>query len=315
MTAGPLGVLVTGATGFVGRGMLPAVPSAWRLRLGVRRRTTPRGEQAHVALDLECVETLDAATEGVDCVLHLAGLAHDKGSTHRLPVLHEAINHQGTRQLAEAAARNGVRRFVFASTAKVYGEFSPPERPFQADSPTAPQGSYAQSKWAAEQALREVSASTGMEVVIVRPPLVYGPGVAANMEQLVRWVRRGVPLPFAAVENRRSIVARDNLVSLLVRAVEHPAAAGKVLLPTDAEDVSTPDLIRAIANALGRPARLLPVPPELLLSGAGLLGRRAMMERLCGNLQLDGAHTRVLLDWRPPVTTEYAMRGMVQALP
>ncbi len=181
--------------------------------------------------------------------------------------------------------------------------------PFSADDVPAPQDPYGISKMEAEQGLREIAAQTGMAVVIIRPPLVYGPGVKANFAAMMRWLARGVPLPLGAVtHNRRSLVALDNLVDLIVTCLSHPAAANQTFLVSDGEDLSTTDLLRRMGQALGQPARLLPVPPALLKLGAALLGKPELAQRLCGSLQVDIAKTRALLGWAPPISVNMGLK-------
>lgn len=253
---------------------------------------------------------------GCDVVLHLAGRAH---------VMHEEaldplgrfreVNTAGTLNLARQAAAAGVRRFVFASSIKVNGEETAPNRPFRHDDAPRPADPYGVSKREAEDGLRALAATTGMEVVIVRPPLVYGPGVKANFLSLMRAVQRGLPLPLASVTgNRRSLVALDNLADLLITCVSHPAAAGQTFLVSDGEDLSTADLLRRMGRALHRPARLLPCPPPLLQMGATMLGKSAIGHRLLGNLQVDISHTRATLGWTPPITVDEGLRRAAAGL-
>jgi nucleoside-diphosphate-sugar epimerase len=221
-------------------------------------------------------------------VIHLAGLAHARSAR---AAEHFRVNAEGTRRLAQQAAAAGVRRLVFASSVKVHGEATPAGAAWTEESPCAPQGGYACSKWAAEQALLEVAAHGGLEVVALRLPLLYGPGVRANLERLFRAVAAGRPLPFGALQNRRSLLAAANGADALLLAARHPAAAGRVVLARDA-DYSTPELVRAIARALGTPAKLWKVPPALL----ALLPLR----RLTSSLVVDDRALRDTLGWSPP---------------
>lgn len=201
-----------------------------------------------------------------------------------------------------------MRRFVFVSTAKVHGEATPPGEPFAETMAPSPKDPYALSKWEAEQGLAAIAARTGMEVVVVRPPLVYGPGVKANFAALLRVVASGWPLPLAAIDNRRSLIGIDNLVDFLLLCLEHPAATNQTFLVSDGEDLSTPDLLRRVGTAMGQPAKLWPLPPKLLTASTALLGRRAAAERLCGNLQVDITKARTLLHWSPPVSVDEGLR-------
>jgi len=256
-----------------------------------------------------------AALQGVDCVIHCAARAHVMHETETEALAaYRAVNVAGTQRLAEQAATLGVRRLVYLSSIKVNGESTDGlPRPFGArDDEVSPEDPYGVSKWEAEQALWAVAANTGLEVVVVRPPLVYGPGVKGNLARLLKLVRFGVPLPFDSVHNQRSLIGLDNLVDLLIRCVDHPAAAGQTLLVSDGEDIATPDLLRHMANALGRSARLLPVPVPLLRLAGRALGKRAEIDRLVGSLQIDSRYTRELLDWTPPVSVAEGIRRMVQ---
>jgi len=219
------------------------------------------------------------------------------------------VNVEGSAALARQAAVAGVRRFVILSSVKVNGEFTDAGQPFTADDVPAPEDPYGVSKYEAEQLLRQIAAKTGMEVVIIRPPLVYGPGAKANFESMMRWLARGVPLPLAAVtENRRSLVALGNLVDLIVTCLHHPAAANQTFLVSDGEDLSTAELLKRMSAAMGKPARLFYVPPALLKLGATLLNKPGIYQRLCGSLQLDINKTRQLLDWTPPVSVDEGLR-------
>jgi nucleoside-diphosphate-sugar epimerase len=218
------------------------------------------------------------------------------------------INVDGTLNLALQAAAAGVRRFVYLSSVKVNGGGTSPGRAFtEADAPN-PQDAYGQSKHEAEQGLRQLSADTGMEVVVIRPPLVYGPGAKANFAALMRAVQRGWPLPLGAVHNQRSLVALDNLVDFIVTCITHPQAANQTFLVSDGQAMSTTELVRGMAQAAGVPARLLPVPVWALQAGASLLGKGDAVQRLCGNLQVDMSKARSLLGWVPPVSVEEGLR-------
>ncbi|MFT3717978.1 NAD-dependent epimerase/dehydratase family protein [Pseudorhodoferax sp.] len=313
-------IVLTGGSGFVGRAVVQALARRGSaLRLAGRAAAAPVPLPPHVqtvaVAPLGPQADWSAALRGASAVLHLAARAHVLRDPAADPLAaYRAVNTAGTLRLAEQAAAAGVRRFVFASTVKVHGESTPADRPFTEDMAPAPQDPYALSKWEAEQGLAAIAARTGMEVVVVRPPLVYGPGVRANFAALVRAVARGWPLPLGAIDNRRSLVGLDNLVDLLLLCLEHPAAAQQTFLASDGEDLSTPALLRRLAAAMGRPARLLPVPPALLRAGAGLLGRGAAVERLCGSLRVDIAKARRVLGWAPPLGVDEGLRRTVQGL-
>jgi UDP-glucose 4-epimerase len=203
---------------------------------------------------------------------------------------------------------------MFVSSIKVNGEATQPGCPFTADDAPAPLDAYGVSKMEAEQGLREIARQTGMEVVIIRPPLVYGPGVKANFAAMIRWLQRGVPLPLGAIHNQRSLVALDNLVDLMVTCLTHPAATNQTFLVSDGEDVSTTELLRRMGQALGRPARLVPVPASILKLAAALVGKRDVAQRLCGSLQVDIEKTRKLLGWTPPLTLDQGLRKAAEGI-
>jgi UDP-glucose 4-epimerase len=219
------------------------------------------------------------------------------------------VNTQGTLNLARQAAAAGTRRFIFLSSVKVNGEAGS----FTESDPAAPADPYGVSKHEAEQGLRAISAGSAMDVVIIRPPLVYGPGVQANFRTLIRGIALGIPLPLARVENRRSLVGLDNLVDMIVTCIDHPAAANETFLVSDGEDLSTPELIRRLARAMGKPAHLIPVPTVLLTTGARLLGKRAVAQRLLGSLRVDISKARRLLGWSPPLSVDEELERTVAA--
>lgn len=299
-------ILVTGATGFVGKGLCTELAARG---LPFRAASRSQGPGCITVGELDAATDWSAALAGVDRVVHLAARVHVMKERAADPLAEfRRTNVAGTLRLARQAAAAGVRRFVFVSSIKVNGEETQPGRPFTADDTPGPQDAYGVSKMEAEQALLELGRQSGMEVVVLRPPLVYGPGVQANFRSMLRWVRRGVPLPLGAVDNRRTLVALDNLVDLVIACVEHPGAAHQVLLAGDGEDLSTPELLRRVAAALGTQARLVPVPPVLLVTAAKLIGQGAVARRLCGSLQLDLGKTRRLLGWTPRVGIDEALR-------
>lgn len=313
-------LLITGANGFVGSAVCRQAMTLWGPVIGAVR--TPTALPAGVTP--VAVSTMDARTVWIehlrDCsaVVHTAARVHVMDESAADPLSEfRRVNVEGTLNLARQAAAAGVRRFIFVSSVKVNGEGTDAERPFTAQQAPAPLDPYGISKMEAEQGLRQIARETGMEVVIVRPPLVYGPGVKANFAALMRAVQRGLPLPLGAVtRNRRSLVALDNLVDLLITCIDHPAAANQTFLVSDGEDLSTTDLLRRMAQAMNAPARLLPVPPALLKLGAGLIGKRDMAQRLLGSLQVDITHTRETLGWTPPISVDAGLRraaaGMVK---
>lgn len=308
--------LVTGAGGFVGRALvrrLVADPTAQVCASG-RLDSSPlaAGLLRAVATEIGPDTDWQGDLQGVEVVVHLAARVHVTQETAIDPMAeYQRVNVHGTMNLARQAAQAGVRRLVFVSSIKVNGESTEPAMPFRADDEPAPQDCYGRSKLQAEDGLRALARTCAMEVVVVRPPLVYGPGVQANFRALIRAVALGWPLPLGAVDNLRSFVALDNLVDLLVVCASHPAAAGQTLLVSDGCDLSTSDLLRRIAQAMGRPARLWPLPVPLLIMAARLAGRGGMAQRLCRNLQVDISRTRGLLGWTPPVGVDEALRRTV----
>jgi nucleoside-diphosphate-sugar epimerase len=316
--------LVTGATGFVGTALVKRLRDAGRfvVRVAVRLEASSLPlEVEHVLIgDLTTVTVWPSALAGVGAVVHLAARVHVMRDSAIDPLVEfRRVNVEGTLNLARQAAAAGVRRFIFLSTVKVNGEGVSPTRNFQplshrergaykeTDLP-GPEDAYGISKHEAEVGLSEIAAETGMEVVIIRPPLVYGPGVKANFHALLRAVARRIPLPFGAIHNRRSLVALDNLVDLIITCINHPAAANQTFLVSDGEDLSTTELIRRMACALGRSARLIPVPRMVLMAGATLLGKREVAQRLCGSLQVDITKAREVLGWTPPVSVDEGLR-------
>jgi len=284
------------------------------VRAALRRPLRPADpEPAHehiVVGDLGVHTDWNRALDGAEAVIHLAGLAHIvSGATDAQIAAYREVNTVATEALARAAADHGVRRFVFASSARVLGDASPEERPWTEVDAPQPSDAYARSKWEAEQCLARISASGGLEPVILRPPLVYGPGVQANFLRLLDSVERGIPLPLGAVRNRRSLVYVANLAEAMAVCTDHPAAAGRTFLVSDAEDVSTPELVRRIAASLGRRARLVPVPLWVLRWGAALVGREADYRRLTADFAIDCSAIRAALGWAPRHPVQEGLRA------
>ena len=343
-------ILVTGANGFIGSAVCPALAAAGHtVRAAVRRRAdsmadggqmvgghnfgghnfywhTVDGRQGKSADDgtrgepgIELCEIGDIgpdtdwipALEDVEIVIHLAGRAHlPTAAAHEIEA-GVRVNVAGTGRLARQAASRGVRRLVFASSIKVHGDRSA-ESPFTEESPVRPGDPYGRSKWQAEKTLRQVEEDSGMAVVILRLPLVYGPGVKANFLRLLRWVEAGVPLPLGSIRNRRSMIGLGNLADFIRLCVKESSAAGETFLAADGVDLSTPELIRRIAGYFHRPARLVPVPPRMLVAGARLLGKSEIAQRLCGSLTVDIGKARRHLGWQPPVSIDEGLEQTVE---
>lgn len=296
-----MNVLLTGATGFVGQAVIGRLGMLGHGVVPVVRRGAGLPNEVTVP-DMDAQTDWAAALAGCDAVVHLAARVHVMRDTAADPLArYRATNTEATLNLARQAAQAGVRRFVFISTIKVNGEGR--DAAYRETDAPAPEDAYAVSKWEAEQGLRRIAQETGLEVVVLRPPLVYGPGVKANFRRLIDTVARGVPLPLGAIDNRRSLLYLGNFVDAIRLCVEHPAAAGQTFLLDDGEPVSTPELVRAVARAMGRPARLLAVPVGMLEFAGALLGRRAAVARLTGSLWVDSSLIRTRLGWVPP----YAM--------
>ena len=225
-----------------------------------------------------------------------------------------AVNVALTLQLAQAAVAAGVRRLIYLSSVKVNGDSTHPGKPFRESDLPQPPDPYGVSKWEAENALLAFALNHPLEVVIIRPPLVYGPGVKANFARLINLVGKGIPLPFAALDNRRSLVSIDNLVDFIICAMQHKSAAGEVFMVSDGDDISTPELIRRIAHAQGRSARLLAVPPSALQWIGKISGKSDVVERLCGNLQVDIEKARVILGWQPRYSMQECLKRTVHTL-
>lgn len=308
-------VLVTGASGFVGRQLTAALMTSGRsMRAAFRSPQQSLRGSVDITNDSVVVGDLDATTDwraalkGIATVVHLAARVHVMQDTAYDPLTEfRRVNVQGTLALARQAAAAGVRRFVFVSSIKVNGESTSPRQAFSADDKPNPQDAYGVSKYEAEVQLMALAKTTGLEVVIIRPVLVYGPGVGANFLSMMRWLKKGVPLPFGATSNKRSMVAVGNLVDLMMVCLDHPAAANQIFLVSDGEDLSTTELLKRCARALGRSARLLPVPSAVLTLAAKLLGRGDIAQRLCGSLQVDIRKNQTLLGWAPPISVDVGL--------
>lgn len=309
-------ILVTGASGFVGSAVCSAVASAGHECTAVVRKIElqdgPSAGSKVAVGDINADTKWTKALAGVDVIIHCAARAHimrddstDPSSDFR------TVNVEGTTNLARQAAESGVKRFIFISSIKVNGEFTRFGEKFDANNIPAPEDAYGISKMEAESSLSEVSEEMGMEAVIIRPTLVYGNGVKGNFASLLGMVRKAFPMPFGAIHNRRSLVGLDNLVNLIITCIDHPNAGNEVFLVSDGEDVSTTQLLKRVAAAMGRPSRLIPVPAVLLKLAAIMVGKRAMAQRLLGSLQVDITKTREVLGWNPPVRLDEGLRQCV----
>lgn len=305
-------VLITGATGFVGGAVLSRCVGEGDIEPRVALRTPAPEMSSRVDAvtvgDIGPTTDWAAAVRGVDVVVHCAARVHVMHDRAADPLAEfRRVNVEGTLRLARQAHAAGARRIVFLSSIKVNGEATEPGRPYRADDPPAPLDPYGVSKREGEAGLRRLASDTGLEVVVIRPVLVYGPGVGGNFLSMLRWLQRGVPLPLGAIRNRRSLVAIDNLVDLIVVAMRHPAAAQGTFLVSDGEDLSTTELLRRLASAMGRRARLLPVAAPILRAALTAAGKRAVARRLCSSLQVDIAETKRVLGWAPPVGVDDAL--------
>ncbi len=304
--------LVTGATGFIGRLLCTQLlVENW----GVRGTILASEDQTTLVTGVEpaVIAPLDSGTQwlqalaGIDTIIHLAARVHimnDPSSDPRVEF--RRVNTEGTKRLADEAVKAGVKRLVFISSIKVNGEEA--AEPYTSNSQPNPSDPYSISKWEAELCLRQIEAETGLEVVVVRPTLVYGPGVKANFLNMMKAIQRGIPLPLASITNRRSLIYSGNFVDALTICAIHPAAAGQTYLVSDGEDISTPNLIRRVAHALGKSARLVQVPPTLLRLAGVATGKSSAVNRLVGSLTVDSSKIRQELGWKPPFTMEEGLR-------
>ena len=308
-------VLVTGATGFVGRHLCDLLARRGYQVVGTAR-SLPAGAgnpgyELHEVADIGADVDWDPILDGVDCVVHLAARVHvmDEQETDPLAAFRR-VNVEGTQRLLRSDGMRNVKRCVFLSTVKVHGEATRAS-PFTVGDTPAPADPYAQSKLEAERCLEGIGSEIGLETVIIRPPLVYGPGVGGNFYRLMKMVSKGVPLPFGRIDNRRSLVGVENLCDLILECLSNPSASGNRFLVSDNSDVSTAELVRAIASVMGRPARLLPVPQGMLVFAARLLGKSAEAARLTGSLQVDTRDTMRILNWQPPLELSDGVKSAV----
>lgn len=310
-------ILMTGASGFIGQALSKyLVANNYHVTEAVRRskkteeissNLVKRLNIGDISLDIDRKEQLNA----IDCIIHLAGRAHVNNDASEDPLLEfRKVNTAGTLNLANSAVAAGVKRFIFLSSIGVNGNQS--DTPFTEQDTPNPVEWYAISKLEAEIGLKEIAKTSNMDVVIIRPPLVYGMNAPGNFSKLWKAVMKGLPLPLGAIHNKRSFIAIDNLVDLIKTCIQHPNAAGQTFLASDDNDLSTTEFIKLIANSAKKPIRLLPMPASLIKIMASILGKSAMAQRLCGSLQIDISHTKKTLDWCPPVSVKAALQKIAE---
>jgi nucleoside-diphosphate-sugar epimerase len=301
-------ILITGANGFIGTALCKQLRQNGDTVLGAVR-TLGAQSDCHETIEVGAISSETnwrVALESIEQVVHLAARVHvmNEKSDDALDKF-RLVNVEGTANLARQAAAAGVKRFVYLSSVKVNGESTTPGHPYTAADTPAPEDPYGVSKHEAEQVLHQIASDTGMEVVIIRPPLVYGPKAKGNFMLMMRWVGRGIPLPFGSIRhNRRSLVALDNLVDLIATCLKHPVAANQTFLISDGEDLSSADLLQRLGYAQGIRTRLFPMPVAMLELGASVLGKLGIYKRLCGSLQVDIKKTHELLGWTPPLSVD-----------
>lgn len=300
-------ILVTGANGFVGQALCKRLlDSGLHVRGAVRRENAalPHGVEPAIVGDIDGNTDWSGALRGIDCITHLAARVHVMHETSLDPLTEfRRVNVAGTQHLANSAANSGVKRLVYVSSIKVNGEATL-DAPFSEKDEPNPQDPYGISKWEAEQALQRISQSTCLEIAIVRPPLVYGPGVGGNFVRMLGWIKKGIPLPFASINNRRSMIYVENLADALVLCATHPDAKNETFLVSDGKCISTPDLIRMLSQRMGRKSGIFPFPVTLLQLLGNLTGKSAEIERLTGSLEIDPSKIRDKFDWKPPHSLE-----------
>ena len=306
-------VLITGAAGFIGNKLCTRfLAEGMTVRAAVRRHLeSDLGEQVIVP-DIGLSTEWSPVLHDIDVIIHLAARVHVMKESLKDPLAdYRRVNVEGTRHLALMAVRSGVKRFVYVSTVKVNGE-STMKKPFSENDVPSPQDAYSISKWEAEEALNDISSRTGLEIVIIRPPLVYGPGVKGNMLTLMRYVNRGYPLPFGGINNKRSLISLDNLADVLLRSVTKAECAGRTFLVSDGEDLSTSSLIKKIAGAMNKKAHLINIPEKVYsIVGAMVPALSPIIGRLTGSLVVDSTLFRSVAGWRPCQTLNDGMKAMV----
>jgi len=310
-------VFITGSTGFIGKAILDELVSRGHYLLSVLVRTGsaslthPFSSVQCIQGDLQDIEAWSAHLEDVDVVIHAAAKTQVLGGKSSIKEMYRKSNVKATLDLATIAARSGVRRFIFLSSVKVNGEQTLYGKPFTIDDTPAPTDMYGITKLEAEQGLLNIAASSGMEMVILRPPLVYGPHVKGNFLKMLEWTEKGVPLPLGRIKNKRSLVGLHNLIDLICVCISHPGAANRIFMVSDDNDISTPDLLKKLADKFGNKVNLLPIPAKLILAAATVLGKKSSGERLVGSLCVDIAETKKVLTWHPPFSMDHELNETV----
>lgn len=313
----PKKILLTGASGFVGQQLIKQLneEDQYLVRAAIRpskRHYFQPNQDVIEISDISASTCWKDALQDCDLVIHAAARVHVMKETEEDPLnAFRQVNVFGTLNLARQAAEQGIKRFIYISSIKVNGEETKSST-FCADDLPAPEDPYGISKYEAEQALLKLSAETGMQVIIIRPPLVYGPGVGGNFQRMMMWLQKGYPLPFKLIKNRRSFVSVYNLVDLIVRCIDYSSQSNQIFLVSDGQDLSTAELLRLVAKSLNKPARLIPFPQWLLNTIATVLGKKAVAQRLCGSLRVDIHKTCELLDWKPVMTIDEAINKTTQ---
>jgi UDP-glucose 4-epimerase len=304
-----MNVLITGANGFVGKVLCQTLIKTAHQLTTLSRSTATSNTKNHLVLtSFDCNTDFSQALKEIDIVIHLAGRAHVLNDKSANPYqAYAEINIEATKNLALQAANSGVKRFVFISSAKVNGEATNTV-PFNELNTPSPEDDYGKTKYEAEKELRLIAANSHMEVVIIRPPLIYGKGVKANFKNLIKLCQSRLPLPFGAIHNKRSMVYVENLVDFMITCISHPKAANETFLISDDKDVSTTELIQTIRLSQGIPALLIPIPRQWIVCLLNLLGKKSLATRLCGNLQVDISKAKTLLNWKPPYTFKQAIQ-------
>ncbi len=309
-------ILVTGASGFVGLSLIKSIKQRDIYVVGVGRQSIASDAYVFFAVpDFSDQSAWQKPLQGCDLVIHLAARVHVMKDKVSNPLEEfRKVNVDGTLALAAQAAKAGIKRFIYVSSIKVNGEATELNKPFTEQDTANPQDAYAISKYEAEQGLLLIAQQTGMEIVIIRPPLIYGPGVKANFASMLRTVKRGMPLPLGAIHNKRSFVYVGNLVSLIECCIDHPAAKNQVFLVSDGHDLSTTELLQECAAALNVRSRLVPVPQNLIEGFAAFFGKQSVAQRLCGNLQVDISKAHTLLGWKPTIPVADGLKVTALAL-